>query len=323
VTNLNDAIDQLLSWSAEVAGLPGTHEYGLIAGDRAEATAVIATHRDLFAFGGVPPAGATVLDAGCGHGESALAMAALGARDVIAVDVGEEEVETVATVATKTGAPLTPTLGSVFDLPLADDSVDVVVSVEGIGVYADLDLFLDEASRVLLPGGVIVMAEINDVLNPRLRNRARELWRAYELGPAGNHHGHQIDVPFSERRAIRVRELLPEASPDDVEAIVSGSYRFDDDALVRACKNFEGTGELPDSHFDPELAPIGLDRMTVEAPVDPEWMRSALASRGLKPGIAGSWGSSTAAKRAVTRSMRMLGPVARRTAPSIRYRGRN
>ena len=249
-------------------------------------------------------------------------MAALGAGEVIAVDVGTEEIAAVAAVAGKTGAPLTGILGSVFELPLPDDDVDVVLSVEGIGVYADLDLFLDEAARVLRPGGVLVMAENNDVLNPRLRKRARELWRAYENGPAGNYFGHQIDTPFSERRAVRVRQLLPKASPGDVDAIVAGSYRCDGEQLAAACARFEATGELPDSPFDPELAPIGLDRMTVEAPVEPAWMRDALTARGLTPAIAGSWGTSTAAKRAVTKLMRMLGPVARRTAPSIRYRGR-
>src|SRR3546814_18974408 len=104
------------------------------------------------------------------------------------------------------------------------------------------------------------MAEINDVLNPRLRKRAQELWRAYESGPPGMHHGHHIDTPFSERRANRVRELLPAASSDDVAAIVAGSYRYADQRLATACQLFAKTRALHPARLNPPPAPGGLDR---------------------------------------------------------------
>lgn len=316
------AADRLQRWSAEARSLPGDHQYGLLADDRAAAEAVIATHAELFDFGGVDLAGRVVLDAGCGHGESALAIAALGAERVIAVDVAEEEIEVTGDVAVRTGAALEAVAASVLDLPLDADTVDIVVSIEGIGVYSDLDRFLDEAARVIRSDGVVLMAERNDVLNPLLRRRARALWRAYELGPPGVHHGHEISVPYHRRRAELARELLPDASAAEVEAIAQNTFRMDGEAVAAACERFAATGELPNCPYDPDRAPIDLVGLTVEAPVEPKWMCDALRGRGLEPAVAGSWGVSSAPKRLLTRAMRSLGPLARFSAPAIRYRGR-
>ena len=201
--------------------------------------------------------------------------------------------------------------------------MDLVLSNEAIGVYRDLGAFLDECARVLRPGGAVVMAEINDVLNPRLRARARRLWRAYELGPPGHNDGHAIGVPYVEQRADFVRRRLPAAGDDVVEQIARRSFGYDAGDLSAACERYASHGELPASPFDPERAPVDLNGMLVEAPVDPAWMKTALAERGLVPHVTGDWGGahSRSAVRAADRMLRALGRPALATARAIRYTG--
>ena len=323
---LHTAVSLVREAATAVRDVSGAQELAALT-DAAAAGQIVRFHSDLVSLTPVEIEGAVVLDAGCGHGESSVVLAALGAPVVHAVDVGAEEVETVRrcseAIGGKLGSALRPARASVFDLPLGAESVDLVVSNEAIGVYRDLGAFLDECARVLRPGGAVVMAEINDVLNPRLRARARRLWRAYELGPAGVHDGHTIDVPYVERRAEFVRRRLPDAGADVVEQIAQRTFGYDGRDLGAACERWASHGELPSSPFDSERAPLDPDGMLVEAPVDPKWMKAALAERGLVPHVSGYWGGADgrSAVRAADRMLRALGRLALPTARAIRYTG--
>jgi len=267
-----------------------------------------------------------VIDAGCGYGEVSVLLAALGAGRVLAIDVGEDEIASVERVRARlgeVGERIGPLRASVMELPLPDASVDLIISIEAIGVYADVERFLDECARVLRHGGSVVMTEINDVANPALARRARRLWRAYELGPAGEHEGHRIDDPLVERRCREARELLPGGDETDARRIAERTYRHDRAALAAAVERFVADGRLPDSPFDPEQAPMDLDGLLIEAPVQPGWMRDALRRRGLRPRVVGYWGGAEgrALVRLVNRALQSLGPVALRTAREVRYIG--
>ena len=323
---LSTAVAQVREAAAQVHDVSGAQELASLS-DVGAAQQIVRFHSDLVSLTPVEIERAAVLDAGCGHGESSVVLAALGAPLVHAVDIGTEEIAILRRCAEaiggKIGSALRPAEASVFELPLGAESVDLVVSNEAIGVYRDLAGFLDECARVLRPGGAVVMAEINDVLNPRLRERARRLWRAYELGPAGLHEGHQIDIPYAERRAEVVRRTLPDAEPDVVEQIAQRTFGYDRHDLSEACERWESTGELPASPFDPERAPVDLNGMLVEAPVDPAWMRAALVDRGLVPRVTGYWGGADgrAPVRAADRLLRAAGRLALPTARAIRYTG--
>lgn len=111
-------------------------------------------------------AGRTVLDYGCGNGENTLPLVTRGAR-VIGVDVSNDLLRLARQRLLLHGALEGATFlaGSAHDLPLPDDSVDVVLGI-AILHHLDLKLAAREVHRVLKPGGVAVFQE--PVRNSRL-----------------------------------------------------------------------------------------------------------------------------------------------------------
>lgn len=100
--------------------------------------------------------GRRVLDIACGEGYGSAALAAGGAASVIGVDVAEEA---CAHASSRYG--IDARVGSAEAIPLADASVDVVVSFETIEHLNDPARFLEECHRVLAPGGCLVISTPN------------------------------------------------------------------------------------------------------------------------------------------------------------------
>ena len=104
----------------------------------------------------VPPAvrcGSLLVDIGCGAGVLAPHVAHLGHRHV-----GVDVVAASARQAQERG--VTVLLGDARGLPLADGCADVVVAGEVLEHVPDLDLVVTEATRVLRPGGTLVIDTI-------------------------------------------------------------------------------------------------------------------------------------------------------------------
>ena len=128
--------------------------------------------------------GLTVLDLGCGSGRYARLLAQRGAARVIGVDQSADmlaRAREVVHLLVRADARA---------LPLADASIDVVVSGLMIGDLADLDAALADAARVLRPGGRLVYSD----LHPR---GAGAGWVRAFAGADGEtyavrHHVHQI-----------------------------------------------------------------------------------------------------------------------------------
>ncbi len=125
-------------------------------------------------------AGKDVLDiaSGEGFGSSILAQQA---RSVVGVDIDTQSVQhAVGKYATET---LRFQQGSATDIPMADGSVDVVVSFETIEHIVEHERMLAEVKRVLRPGGVLIMStpdkaiytDASTHVNPF---HVRELYRA-------------------------------------------------------------------------------------------------------------------------------------------------
>jgi SAM-dependent methyltransferase len=123
-------------------------------GYRPEGAGVRLDHRVRQAVDLVPAGAGRLLDLGAGDGfVTARLGAAAGAALAVAVDVGGP-------------APLAPREGSVAQvtarlpgpLPFPPASFDVVVTLETIEHVLDPDALLDEARRVLVPGGALVLS---------------------------------------------------------------------------------------------------------------------------------------------------------------------
>ena len=130
---------------------------------------------------GVPTAvadlheGETVLDLGSGAGADVLISARRVAPTgtAIGLDMTDEMLELARANATEGGVDNVEFVkGYIEDIPLADDSVDVVISNCVINLSADKGRVLREAARVLRPGGRLAVSDV--LADPDMDRATRE-----------------------------------------------------------------------------------------------------------------------------------------------------
>ena len=117
------------------------------------------TVRELVAFGGVP-AGARVLDSGCGIGASAIMLAKDLDCTVDGITLSHEQVRRVEEKAAAAGVS-DRTRFRVMDalhVDYPDETFDAVWSMESCELMPDKRAYLAECARVLKPGGTLVVA---------------------------------------------------------------------------------------------------------------------------------------------------------------------
>ena len=122
-----------------------------------------------------------VLDYCCGLGGTSVAIAELGAKKVIGIDISDAEIQTCKDNAEKLG--LTNVEYHVMDaenMTLESDSVDMVIC-NGVLHHLDVNIAFPEIQRVLKKGGVMVAGEAlgyNPVIQlyRRLTPKIRTAW---------------------------------------------------------------------------------------------------------------------------------------------------
>lgn len=100
-------------------------------------------------------AGLRVAELGCGTAFFSAALARAGAWP-IAIDLNEDQLATAARCKREFGLAFPLVQADAHRLPLADATVDLVVSEHGASVWCDPAVWLPEAARVLVPGGLLV-----------------------------------------------------------------------------------------------------------------------------------------------------------------------
>jgi len=143
---------------------------------------------------------ARVLDLGCGGGHAAFAVAP-GVREVVAYDLSQQMLDVVVAAAAERGlANLSVKQGSADQLDFPDASFDLVCTRFSAHHWRGLPKALEEARRVLKPGGRLVIIDTaapSDVLadtyvqaiellrdTSHVRNVSAGSWRKL-LGRAG------------------------------------------------------------------------------------------------------------------------------------------
>ena len=141
-----------------------------------ESFAGVANH---WLLGRIEP-GSAVLDLGCGAGTDLLIAAQMtgtGGR-VIGVDMTTSMLDRARASAGEMGLDNVELHESLIEsLPLADASVDVVISNGVIDLVPDKDAVFDEIDRVLRPGGRLQVADV--VIHEEVSEDARkriDLW---------------------------------------------------------------------------------------------------------------------------------------------------
>lgn len=93
-----------------------------------------------------------IVDAGCGEGyyTGALAASGQGKYELVGFDLSRDAVDAAARASRREGVPAHYAVASLFELPLADESVDAIVNI--FAPCAE-----EEFCRVLKPGGLLVL----------------------------------------------------------------------------------------------------------------------------------------------------------------------
>jgi ubiquinone/menaquinone biosynthesis C-methylase UbiE len=107
-----------------------------------------------------PLEGKRVLDAGCGDGTYSLAAAERVAR-VTGVDLSEDMLAAARERSAARGFAVNWKQGSVLALPFPDSSFDLAVAVTLLCLVPDPRGAVRELSRVLVPGGRLVIGELH------------------------------------------------------------------------------------------------------------------------------------------------------------------
>ncbi|MEW9533736.1 bifunctional 2-polyprenyl-6-hydroxyphenol methylase/3-demethylubiquinol 3-O-methyltransferase UbiG [Microbispora sp. NPDC049125] len=108
-----------------------------------------------------------VVDVGCGGGLVSERLASYGYR-VTGVDLSPGTVETARKHAEWAHVEVDYQVGSAYDLPMEDGSVDAVVMSDVLEHFDDVPRALAEAARVLRPGGMLIYDTVNRTIRSYL-----------------------------------------------------------------------------------------------------------------------------------------------------------
>ncbi len=147
-------------------------------------------------------AGARVVDIGCGYGASSLELAALRPVAVTGIDTDEQVLEVARSAAAAVtgrsalppGSTVTFDVGDAYELPFPDGSVDAVYSRFVFQHLAEPGRAAAEIFRVLRPGGLCCIVDVDDGLSvsepppSAAFTRLAEALRAAQGGYGGDRH---------------------------------------------------------------------------------------------------------------------------------------
>lgn len=106
-----------------------------------------------------PVAGKRVLDVGCGDGELSVRLAQLGA-EVTGVDTDLDMLASARRRAVQAGQAIELIEGDVRQLPLSNQTFDIVVAVTVLCFVSDPERVISEITRVLKADGRLIIGEL-------------------------------------------------------------------------------------------------------------------------------------------------------------------
>lgn len=183
-----------------------------------------------------PFEGLSLIDIGCGGGLIAEPMRRMGFQ-VTAVDASSENIGTARAHAEQMGLDIAYRAATVEQMVEAMESgegagpFDVVLTMEVIEHVADPDAFVRACSRLIAPGGMMVVATLNRTLKGLLLGKVAAEYLLRWV-PAGTHDWRQFLKP-DEIRAMLADEPVTVEGPFGLALDpLSGQWSEGDDAGV-------------------------------------------------------------------------------------------
>ena len=115
--------------------------------------------------------GKKILDAGAGTGRATIRLASLGA-DVTALDASGEMLKVL---KNKTKKNIETVVGDAENMPFASETFDIVVAVFLIVHFNNPKYFFEEVYRVLKPGGILLVSNINQRKPPEVETNSGKI----------------------------------------------------------------------------------------------------------------------------------------------------
>jgi SAM-dependent methyltransferase len=165
--------------------------------------------------------GRDVVELGCGTGYISAWLHRRGARLVVGVDPTEGQLATARQLQAEIGPTFPLVQASGEQVPLRDASFDLVVSEYGAAIWADPDLWIAEAARLLRPGGELVFLgssvlfvlcapDAEEPAGPTLERAQRDLRRVTYTGDESVefHISHGDRIRLLRRCGFEVLDLV-------------------------------------------------------------------------------------------------------------------
>ena len=173
-------------------------------------------HQARYKFAAGYVGGKFVVDCACGSGESSSIFAESGAVRVVGIDVDAQTVERARLKYRSNGLEFY--LGNGKEIPLGDSVADVFVSLETIEHVKEDAGFLEEAWRVLRPGGLLICSTPNrEITNPGT---------ALEDAPWNHFHVREYNEADFERLLQRRFAIVDRYGQNPVNRVVSQVARI-------------------------------------------------------------------------------------------------
>jgi SAM-dependent methyltransferase len=154
--------------------------------------------------------GGHVLDLASGFGVAAICLRALGVEKITGVDLVETKVVTARKLADHVQVNgCNFLLGNAAALPLADASVDGVLIKDAASHFRYPKRVYAEVSRVLKPGGRMVLSDDRNALNEPVRSATERLWEVSETGSPAELAKLGLSVCYTQMRRDYIAQRFP------------------------------------------------------------------------------------------------------------------
>jgi SAM-dependent methyltransferase len=277
---------------------------------------------DLLEVGGVDVRGKSVLDVGCGFGFALVVCGLLGASELRGIEIHEGMLRTIDSYRHLLPEDVDRCMhvgpGDAADMAFASESFDLVLSVEAISHYLDVERFIREAARVLRPGGALVISDGNNGVNPWTRRRNYRVWAAFEQGPSHTVvEGHPIGTCFEERRRAFIDARYPALPQADRARLAHETFAMTYDQTAEACEAFRRSGESPGREFRWGVLPVAPEGYVNERLFRPHALARVLSRHGLEARAYGYWGGANG-----SRILRGVNGALTRVSPGVMWSAR-